>query len=258
MDRERTAAEVGYTAGHYRTPDGAPTDIVIFTITSEARSSAKKALPERKLQVMLIRRKVWPFEGKWALPGGFCQEKESMEACARRELEEETGVTGVPMTYLGVYSEPGRDPRGWIISHVYVALVQQEMLAGRRAADDAADVRLVPVREALEMELAFDHRDILRDALEQIRAQMLTTTVARAFLPERFTIGELYQVIRTVVPEFEESNFIRKITATQRREGIIEEVRDADGHLQTTQRYSQRAAQLYRFTGWTPELSLYR
>jgi hypothetical protein len=73
------------------------------------------------------------------------------------------------------------------------------MLKGRRAAVDAMDVRLFPVREALSMELAFDHRQILEDALVEIRKQMLTTTIAKEFLPKEFTISELYQVTKLMV-----------------------------------------------------------
>ncbi len=249
--------ESNYDAGKYRTPDGAPSDIVIFTITSRERSGAKKALPIRQLEVMLIKRKAWPYEGAWALPGGFCQESESMYDCARRELQEETGVTDVHMTYLNVYSNPGRDPRGWMISHAFCALVQEKTLRSRRANDDAADVRLFAVEEALAMELAFDHRSILQDALVKIKESMLTTTIAKEFLPAEFTISELYQVIQTVVPEFEERNFIRKITSTQSRRGILEEVLDADGTPKVSNRYSQRAAQLYRFTDYMPPMSIY-
>lgn len=249
--------ESPYSAARYRTPDGAPGDIVIFTITSEEKAAPKKTLPVRQLQVLLIQRKKWPFEGQWALPGGFCNESESLYECARRELQEETGVADVHMEYLNVYSEPGRDPRGWIISHAFCALAHERWLADRRADDDAADVRLFPVEEALRMELAFDHRVILADALQRIREKMLTTTIAKEFLPEEFTMSELYQVIRTVVPEFEERNFLRKITSTRSRKGIIEEVRSEDGRPKLSNRYSQRAAQLYRFTDLVPQLSIY-
>ncbi|WP_248931011.1 NUDIX domain-containing protein [Paenibacillus hamazuiensis] len=246
-----------YTASKYRTPDGAPADIVIFTITSTERNTGKKSLPLRELEVLLIQRKRWPFEGQWALPGGFSAETETILDSAKRELQEETGVSDVHIEYLGVYSEPGRDPRGWIISHAFFALVNEVYLANRRAADDAADVRLFPVEEALRMNLAFDHRKILQDALSQVRHKMLTTTIAKEFLPDEFTISELYQVIRTVVPDFEEPNFIRKITSTQSRKGIIEEVRDLSGEPKMSNRYSQRAAQLYRFTDYVPQLSIY-
>ncbi|SDN61399.1 ADP-ribose pyrophosphatase YjhB, NUDIX family [Paenibacillus sp. yr247] len=249
--------ESNYTSNKYRTPDGAPSDIVIFTITSTEKNTAKKALPIRELQVLLIQRKKWPYEGQWALPGGFCKESESMYECALRELQEETGVTDVHMEYFNVYSKPGRDPRGWILSHAFFALVNEKWLAKRRADDDAADVRLFPLEEALRMELAFDHKEILMDALKEIRDKMLTTTIAKEFLPEEFTISELYQVIQTVVPDFEERNFIRKITSTQSRKGIIEEVKDRNGEPKLSNRYSQRAAQLYCFTDLTPQLSIY-
>lgn len=254
-DRRENAGN--YTVSQYRTPDGAPTDIVVFTITSIEKTGIKKSLPVRKLQVMLIQRKKWPFEGMWALPGGFTRETETIQECARRELLEETGVSDVHLEYFNVYSSPGRDPRGWMISHAFFALVQEAYLAKRKTSDEASEVSLLPIEEALSMELAFDHRIILQDALDQIRRKMLTTTIAKEFLPEQFTISELYQVIRTVVPTFEERNFIRKITSTQSRKGILEEVRDQNGQLIMSNRYSQRPAQLYRFTDYTPELSIY-
>ncbi|BBH22280.1 ADP-ribose pyrophosphatase [Paenibacillus baekrokdamisoli] len=249
--------EVNYTANKYRTPDGAPADIVIFTITSTERNAAKKSLPHRELQVLLIQRKHWPYEGQWALPGGFSQESETIYESAKRELAEETGVANVHMEYFNVYSTPGRDPRGWMISHAFFALVNESLLLNRRAADDAADVRLFTVEEALKMDLAFDHELIVKDALHQIQQKMRTTTIAKEFLPSEFTISELYQVIQTVVLDFEESNFVRKITSTQSRKGIIEEVRDLHGNLKMSNRYSQRAAQLYRFNDYEPQLSIY-
>ncbi|MDF2671234.1 MAG: hydrolase [Paenibacillus sp.] len=246
-----------YSTSRYRTPDGAPADIVIFTITSTERNTTKKSLPLRELQVLLIQRKQWPFEGQWALPGGFSKETETITESAKRELMEETGVSDVHIEYFNAYSTPERDPRGWIISHAYFALVNEKLLANRRAADDAADVRLFPVETALEMDLAFDHRIILSDALKQVRTKMMTTAIAKEFLPDEFTISELYQVIQAVVPEFTERNFIRKITSTQSRRGIIEEVRDHQGELKMSNQYSQRHAQLYRFTEYVPLLSIY-
>lgn len=249
--------ETNYSVSNYRTPDGAPSDIVIFTITSQEKETSKKALPIRELQVLLIRRKVWPFAGQWALPGGFTRKTETVEQCAMRELREEAGIEHVHMEFLKVYSKPGRDPRGWMISHAFCALVNERHLQDRRASDDAEDVQLFTLSQALEMELAFDHHDIIRDAYQHIQQQMLTQLIAKEFLPEEFTIGELYQIIQTVVPEFEEKNFIRKVTSTQSRKGLIEEVRHTDGSLKQSNQYSQRAAQLYRFTGYVPELSIY-
>ncbi|RUT29920.1 NUDIX domain-containing protein [Paenibacillus zeisoli] len=247
-----------YDAKKYRTPDGIPADIVMFTLTKQERRAATKSLPIFDLKVMLIRRKSWPFAGAWALPGGFSQEDESLYETASRELMEETGVEGRHLEYLGVYSKPGRDPRGWIISHAFFAFVEEWVLEKRKAADDAQKVGLFTMKEALEeLELAFDHREILKDAYKRIQQQMLQTTIAKQFLPEHFTLSELYQVIQTVVPDFAELNFIRKITSTRSRQGILEEVRDENGQPLLSNQYSQRPAQLYRFTDFTPQLSIY-
>lgn len=259
METPENAAN--YTAKKYRTPDGAPCDIVIFTIAAAKTQAqaAKKSLPRRELQVMLIQRKQWPDAGKWALPGGFSKPTESLIESARRELHEETGVESPYLEYFNVYSTPNRDPRGWILSHAYFALVQEGVLAARCAADDASDVQLFSVEEALTtLELAFDHREILRDALEKVRHKMLTTTIASEFLPEEFTIAELYQVIQTVCPGFEEPNFKRKVTATKTRQGLITEALEENGQKKTTNRNSQRHAQLYRFTGYEPVVSIYQ
>ncbi|MBD2872317.1 NUDIX domain-containing protein [Paenibacillus arenilitoris] len=249
--------ESNYSASRYRTPDGAPADIVIFTIVSSGKRTKKKALPTRELQVLLIQRKIWPFEGQWALPGGFTKETESVYDCALRELKEETAVDHVKLEYFNAYSAPGRDPRGWMISHAFLALVNERQLAHRAAAVDAMDVRLFPVEEALRLELAFDHRQILSDALQVVRRKMMTTKIAKEFLPEAFTLSELYQVIRTVVPDYEEPNFIRKLTSTKSRSAILEEVKDEKGEPLSSNQYSQRAAQLYRFTDDEPSLSIY-
>ncbi|MHA0856050.1 NUDIX domain-containing protein [Paenibacillus sp. CMAA1364] len=250
--------EENYNVKKYRTPDGVPADIVMFTLTKRERKTVTKTLPIRELKVMLIRRKSWPYAGKWALPGGFCKESESIYDAAKRELKEETGVDGGHLEYLGVYSKPGRDPRGWIISNAFFALVEEWMLEQKQAADDAEEVGMFGIQEALEeLELAFDHRDIIRDAYVRIQQKMLQTTIAKQFLPKQFTLSELYQVIQTVVPEFKEPNFIRKITSTRSRQGIIEEVRDEAGRKLSSNQYSQRSAQLYMFMDDVPLLSIY-
>lgn len=257
---EPTENASNYDSKKYRTPDGAPADIVIFTITSEDLQLGMKALPKRELKLLLIQRKKWPFEGMWALPGGFSKPDETLMESAKRELVEETGVDEVHIEYFNAYSTPERDPRGWIISHAFLAFVHEQYLEKRKADDDAADVKLFSVEEALTtLELAFDHKQIIEGALLKIRQMMLTTTIAREFLPEEFTIGELYQVIQTVVPEFKEEkpNFIRKITATRSRKGLIEEVLDEHGEKKHSNQFSQRPAQLYRFTEFVPKLSIY-
>ncbi len=244
----------------FRTPIGLPVDICLFTITSEQKNTITKSLPRKELQVLLIQRKVSPFQGDWALPGGFSREDETLEQAAFRELCEETNVgENVHMEQLRAYYSPGRDPRGWIPTVVYVAFVNEALLKHRRAKEDAARVSLFPVDQAIEMNLAFDHRTILMDALQRIKQKMLTTTIAKEFLNNTFTIGELYQVIQTVVPEFQEEkpNFVRKLVSTKTRQGLLEEVLDPDGNPLFSDLYSQRKAKLYRFTDYQPKLSIY-
>ena len=113
-------------------------------------------------RVLLIQRGNPPFAGSWALPGGFVEQGEQVAEAAPRELAEETGlrVDAGALELLGVYDTPGRDPRGWTVSVVYVARVPGESAVA--GADDAGDARWFPV-EALP-ELAFDHALILADA----------------------------------------------------------------------------------------------
>jgi len=121
--------------------------------------------------VLLIRRGHAPFEGAWALPGGFVEEDEDLEPAARRELLEETGVDLVgPLTQLGAFGAPGRDPRGRTVSVVH--WTRLEALPPLRPGDDAAHAELVPIAaiERGEVRLAFDHREILDRALEAARA----------------------------------------------------------------------------------------
>src|SRR5262245_9236856 len=121
---------------------------------------------EKKPRVLLIRRKHPPFEGHWALPGGFIDMDESLEESARRELLEETGVRTGKLVQLATFGDPGRDPRGRTISVVYLARVDPKQLKPR-AADDAAEVGWFPLQRPPQ--LAFDHKTILATARAYLR-----------------------------------------------------------------------------------------
>jgi 8-oxo-dGTP diphosphatase len=118
-------------------------------------------------RVLLIRRKHEPFAGRWALPGGFVDEGETLEAAARRELREETGLAVERLEQIGTYGDPGRDPRGWTVSVVYLARVDAAALAPQ-AADDAEEVGWFALDEVPP--LAFDHARILADARARLAA----------------------------------------------------------------------------------------
>jgi 8-oxo-dGTP diphosphatase len=113
--------------------------------------------------VLLVQRGYPPFEGGWALPGGFVEEGERVVDAAPRELTEETGLRVDTLELLGVYDTPGRDPRGWTVSVVYLATMASE--AAVSGADDARDARWFRI-DALP-ELAFDHATIVSDALKR-------------------------------------------------------------------------------------------
>ena len=115
-------------------------------------------------RVLLIQRANEPFAGSWALPGGFVDEREPVEAAARRELREETGLGVEALEQLGTYDTPGRDPRGWTVSVVYIARLEAE--ASVAGGDDAAQAGWFPL-DALP-QLAFDHATIIADVRRRL------------------------------------------------------------------------------------------
>jgi 8-oxo-dGTP diphosphatase len=119
---------------------------------------------EKTPRVLLIRRKADPFAGKWALPGGFVDEKERLIDAARRELKEETGLEQADLEQLYTFGDPGRDPRGWTVSVVYLGRVRPGL--NPTAGDDAAEVGWFPLDAPPP--LAFDHTEILARVRDRI------------------------------------------------------------------------------------------
>lgn len=172
-------------------------DLVIFTIRDGA------------LHALLIRRAALPFEGRWALPGGFILHGESLEDAALRELGEETGVRNVYLEQLYSFGDPDRDPRGRVISVAYYALVAADR-APLSAGSDASDARWWPV--AKHPPLAFDHGRILEYALERLRNKLEYTTVGFQLLPPRFTLTQLQLVYEAILGRaLDKRNFRRKM-----------------------------------------------
>jgi 8-oxo-dGTP diphosphatase len=194
-----------YDASRYERPS-VTVDVVIFTLRN------------RELHVLLVQRRRWPYEGFWALPGGFIAMHESLEESARRELEEETGVRDVYLEQLYTFGDPGRDPRTRVISIAYFALVRSDVHE-LRVSDESTDVRWFPVRELPES-LAFDHEHVLSYALSRLRSKLEYTTLAFQLLPEVFSILELKDIYEQILGEkLDKGNFYRKI----REASVLEE-----------------------------------
>jgi 8-oxo-dGTP diphosphatase len=196
-------------------------DIVIFTIQSGA------------LRVLLVKRAAAPFQGQFAIPGGFVHEDEDLDKAALRELREETGVADVYLEQLYSFGDVGRDPRGRVITVAHFALISADRPL--RAGTDAAEAEWWAMDQLPT--LAFDHARILNYALERLRNKLEYTTVGFQLLPEKFTFTELQEVYETILgKQLDKRNFRRKLSLLKILKPLPE-----------YRRGGQRPAQLYRF-----------
>jgi len=169
-------------------------------------------LDRGRLRVLLIQRDRDPFAGSWALPGGFVEIDEAPEHAARRELEEETGLSSVEMEQLHTFGRPDRDPRGRVVSVAHWALVNVAECRPR-AADDARNVGWFSVRKPPP--LAFDHREILAMAHERLKHVARFQPIGRGLLPPKFTLRQLRQLYEAVLGRrLDGQRFRRVIRAT--------------------------------------------
>ncbi|NLX55505.1 MAG: NUDIX hydrolase [Planctomycetaceae bacterium] len=193
-------------------------------------------LDDEGLKVLLIQRDAEPFAGCWALPGGYVEMDESLDAAARRELEEETGVRPRFLEQLRAFGAVHRDPRGRVVTVAYYGLVR---LADHRlrAASDARDARWHPVDQPLR--LAFDHAEILGVARERLRSAVCYQPLARELLPDKFTLRRLQQLYETVLGHtLDKRSFRKKILSLD----LLTELDQWESGV------AHRAARLYRFT----------
>lgn len=151
---------------------------------------------EAQLKILLIRRKHPPFQDKWALPGGFLDRGETLAEAAAREVEEETGIQRPRLHEIGAFGDPGRDPRGRVISVGFLALARFARLRPR-PGDDAGAVGFFPLRKPPE--LAFDHGKIILAARRRLRELAVLTPDLLDLLPRRISGGDLRQLCREVM-----------------------------------------------------------
>lgn len=190
------------------------TDCVVFGVN-----------PQLELEVVLIKRKGTPYKGKWALPGGYLNvgpdvkhQGESLEACALRELLEETGVKVDYLEQLYTFGKPNRDPRGRVISVAYYALVRTTDHIVKEGSD-AAKAQWTPLLEACRMkpaDLAFDHYDILRMGIQRLQAKVRYEPVGFNLLPPKFTLSQLHRLYESILGRpIDKRNFYKRVLAME-------------------------------------------
>ncbi len=226
----------GQASGDWDDATGRPAvtvDVVVFGVFGSLDDDDGDERPE--LRVLLVHRRGPPFQGAWAIPGGLVHLNESVDAAARRELEEETGLHDVYLEQLYTFGDLDRDPRTRVISVAYYALLPGHVQEARGAGEDAV---WVPVT-ALPANMAFDHARVLDVALRRLRAKADYAGIAREFLPARFTLRQLRRIYETVLDRpLDRANFTRRIHLT---EGDIEETGETD------RSGAHRPARLYRY-----------
>jgi 8-oxo-dGTP diphosphatase len=192
-------------------------------------------LDEHDLKVLLIQRKLTPFQHGWALPGGFVRIDETIDDAARRELEEEAGVSDVYLEQLFTFGALDRDPRERIVTVAYYALAK---LSDHRirAATDAMGVGWFGLDDLPK--LAFDHADIVQRAHERLRGKVRYAPVGFELLPARFSLTQLQRLYEIILgTDLDKRNFRKKILAMD----LLVETDEVE------QGVRHRAARLYRF-----------
>ncbi|MEN8678633.1 MAG: NUDIX domain-containing protein [Akkermansiaceae bacterium] len=192
-------------------------------------------LDEEDLKILLIQRALPPFENEWALPGGFIRVGEDINTCARRELEEETGLKNVYLEQLATIGTPDRDPREHVVTIAYFALVNL-IDHPPTAATDARNAAWFSFDDLPP--LAFDHEKILKLARERLRGKVRYQPIGFELLPKKFTLTQLQQLYELILEEpLDKRNFRKKVIQL----GILAETNEVEKDV------ARRAARLYRF-----------
>lgn len=211
-----------YDSSIYKNPS-VTVDILIFTIKNDS------------LKLLLIKRKSWPYENHWAIPGGFVDVEESVYDAAKRELKEETNISEVYLEQLYTFGDVNRDPRTRVISVSYFALVSAEKLT-IEAASDAKEAKLYDVDKLPK--LAFDHEKIVEYGISRLRNKIEYTNIAFQLLSKKFTLTELQKAYEIILnTELDKRNFRKKIKEQNLLKALNETKRDG----------AHRPAKLYSF-----------
>lgn len=228
-------------------------DIVILTATDKPEDDKRK-VPEKTLQILLIKRYEEPYNEFWSLPGGFVDHDKNLDDCAREKLYAKTGIKNLYIEQLYTYGDTNRDERGRVVSVAYLALVKKSdiniQISQKTDSSSASWFSIEPIRKADEIvdvslisedghlivkDLAFDHKQMIIDALNRLQNKIEYTDLAFNLVPEFFTVKELQMVYECILG--------RTIQAFRRK--ISDKIKPADKMKDDGSAY--RPAQLYRF-----------
>lgn len=205
------------------------TDVVIFTIKDE------------KLQVLLIKMKKDPFTNQWACPGGLVSPNESVDACAKRQLKTKAGLKNVYLEQLYTFGRVNRDPFGRVVSVAYFALISNSNLK-LKTTEEYQDIEWFAIDKLPS--LAYDHQEIIKTAMNRLKAKLAYTNIIYGLLSEEFTLSELQKVYEIILNKtLDKRNFRKKALSL----GLIERI-----NRQRT-RGAHRPADLYRFIRKSPQ-----
>lgn len=222
------------------------TDIVAFKVRAESGDTYRHN-SKSKLSILMVKRGEHPYKDMWALPGGFLRKNETVEECAFREIEEEAAVSPISLMPVGIFSNPNRDPRGRIISNVFLSIICDD--AKPKGGTDAVEARwfdvsfyeesdyyhLIMTSDGITLksklrklktifkktdfdivegkDLAFDHASIIGTAITLLRDSSRDYDLMFDFLPETFTLTALQDVVETITNvSLTPANFRRKIS----------------------------------------------
>jgi len=202
---------------------GLAVDCVVFGLDAE------------NLKVMLVRRAIAPFQGEWALPGGFVRPDESLEETARRELQEETGITQIFWEQLYTFGAVNRDPRDRIVTVAYYALINLDTQI-ISAATDASEAQWFPVNNLPK--LAFDHERIFQTAMRRLQSKVRYEPIGFELLPPKFTLTQLQKLYELILGQpLDKRNFRKKILSMD----LLIDLQEMETNVK------RRAGKLYQF-----------
>lgn len=214
------------------------TDILIFTLDTQHR-----------LQILLSKRMNFPYKDFWALPGGLVRIEESLEETANRVLKQKTGLSDLHLEQLYTFGETDRDPRMRIVTVAYIALIPRGFLSMPeknasffRISEQNDSFIFSGPEEIFENSLAFDHRHIIRIAIQRMRGKLHYTDIALRLLkdPDRFTLFELQKIYETIEQKkYDTPNFRRYFKNRYENTGLIQKTDE------TSTEFSKRPSSYY-------------